>query len=368
MERCHIDTPPSRVGILDVGFVIGHQCNVAPTVPQGIEGAWGALLLCGWLAADVSIRHVVLDLHQGIRQLHDIAPPQIMVISCVFLCSTLVTLHMRLIAAFGQHGLEDIGKRGAGLASGSPPIPDDLPNSCQPLPCSVSHLFSWWKRRRLAALQRVGPYHVSKQHLSQPAVLLGGPYREGFHSPGSDFPCRDVDDTPQGHVVPRVGHQPHVCHNVLHLLALPEITAGEQPVRHPSTEQTALIILRLLVCVATHGHFSQWHPLLLKLQYLFQNTIRLIVLAVILHVGNLHANPLHSLQREAVVAAGSFGHQRICCSADRACGPVVVPQMQCFQLGKVIFQVNHVARPRAPPTVDALVWVADHKQPLVVLG
>src|SRR5207302_2702089 len=77
----------------------------------------------------------------------------------------------------------------------------------------------------------------------------------------ADLPARNVDDPRKAHRVRRIGEDPQVGEQVLHLAPLPELDPADQPVGYPAPDEDVLEAARLRVGPVEDREVSVLPPL-----------------------------------------------------------------------------------------------------------
>ena len=173
----------------------------------------------------------------------------------------------------------------------------------------------------------------------------------------------EVHHAQEAGVVVGVLQQPQVGQRVLDLGALEEAQAAVHAVRHAGVEQRALDHAALRVAAVQQRDLAARHAAAVQLLRLFQEPLRLGVVA-----GGLeHAHRLAGAGVGAQVLAQALRvvlDQRVGGVEDVAEAAVVLLQLDDLRHAVLALEVGHVADARAAEGVDALVVVADREHAL----
>ncbi len=188
----------------------------------------------------------------------------------------------------------------------------------------------------------------------------GGVVAQLLQGSGADLAARYVDHAQEGVVVVRVDQQTEVTHQVLHLLAGEEAGAAAEAIGNLMVLQLQLHQLGLVVTAIEDGEVAvrplgtqvfgedfQSHPFALGVFVAAADHADLVA----------HAHLAPQLLLEGV---GVVGDQGVGAFEDAAGGAVVLLEHHHLQRRVVVFQQHQVFWPRAAPSVDRLVVVADH--------
>ena len=192
----------------------------------------------------------------------------------------------------------------------------------------------------------------------QRKLVLGGVGGQLVDRRVADAALGLVDDAAERDVVVRIDQRAHVGDQILDLLALVELLAAVDAIRHAAAHERLFQHARLRVGAVQHGDLAG--PVAVGDQLARHRGHERRLVALIQRVVQRDALALARLgPQRLLLAPAVVGDDLVGRVEDVAGGAVVLLELDDLRLGEVLLKVEDVPDVRAAPAVDRLVVVAD---------